>query len=40
MAMDAIEGWILTALRFGDEIPEIDGCVLQYAEEPSLSQVG
>ena len=37
MALDAIEGWILTALRFGDEIPEIDGCVLQYAGEPTVS---
>jgi len=24
MAKDAIEAWVLTALRFGDEIPEID----------------
>jgi len=31
MAKDAIEAWVLTALRFGDEIPEIDGCVLHYA---------
>jgi predicted RNase H-like HicB family nuclease len=30
MAKDAIEAWVLTALRFGDEIPEVDGCVLQY----------
>jgi predicted RNase H-like HicB family nuclease len=35
MAEDAIEAWVLTALRFGDEIPEVDGCVLQYAvDEP------
>ena len=26
MAEDAVKGWILTALRFGDEIPVIDGC--------------
>jgi len=31
MAKDAIEAWIITALRFGDEIPVIDGCYLQYA---------
>jgi predicted RNase H-like HicB family nuclease len=31
MAKDAIEAWIITALRFGDEIPAIDGCYLQYA---------
>lgn len=30
MAKDAIEAWLLTAVRFGDEIPEIDGCILQY----------
>ncbi len=29
MAKDAIESWIMTALRFGDEIPVIDGCILQ-----------
>ena len=33
MAKDAIEAWIITALRFGDEIPAIDGCYLQYAKE-------
>lgn len=31
MAKDAIEAWIITALRFDDEIPAIDGCYLQYA---------
>lgn len=31
MAKDAIEAWVLTALRFGDEIPEVNSCVLQYA---------
>jgi len=31
MAKDAIEAWIITALRFGDEIPAIDDCYLQYA---------
>ncbi|MCL6641755.1 MAG: type II toxin-antitoxin system HicB family antitoxin [Candidatus Bipolaricaulota bacterium] len=31
MAKDAIEAWVLTALRFGDKIPELDGCTLQYA---------
>ena len=35
MAKDAIEAWVLTALRFGDEIPEVDGCVLQYAVDES-----
>ena len=31
MAKDAAEAWVLTALRFGDEIPPIDGNPLQYA---------
>ncbi|NQE53553.1 hypothetical protein C5S29_08165 [ANME-1 cluster archaeon GoMg3.2] len=31
MAKDAIEAWIITALRFGDKIPAIGGCYLQYA---------
>ena len=30
MARDAIEAWVLTAIRFGDEVPTIDGCSLQY----------
>jgi len=30
MARDAIEAWVLTAIRFGDELPIIDGCALQY----------
>ena len=28
MAEDAVQGWLVTALRFGDKIPEIDGFVL------------
>ena len=31
MAKDAAEAWVLTALRFGDEIPPIDDNFLQYA---------
>ena len=31
MAKDAAEAWVLTALRFGDEVPAIDGNSLQYA---------
>ena len=31
MALDAIERWVLAALRFGDEIPLIGGCALRYA---------
>lgn len=35
MAKDAIEAWVLTAVRFGDALPEIDGCTLQYVGECS-----
>ena len=28
MAEDAVRGWIEMAKRFGDEIPEIDSCVV------------
>lgn len=31
MIRDAIEAWVLTAIQFGDPVPEIDGCVLHYA---------
>ena len=30
MAEDAIHGWLVTALRFGDDVPEIDGNGLGY----------
>lgn len=30
MAEDAVQGWLLTAVRFGDEIPLIDGYCLDY----------
>ena len=32
MARDAVEAWVLTAIRFGDVVPEIDGCVLAYGQ--------
>ncbi len=38
MALDAIEGWVLTALRFGDEIPVIDGCALRYASDLAMQK--
>ena len=31
MVEDAAQGWLVTALRFGDEIPVIDGNALGYA---------
>jgi len=36
IAEDAVKGWILTALHFGDEIPLIDECILDYAVHVSL----
>lgn len=30
MAEDAVQGWLVTALRFGDEVPVIDNNVLSY----------
>lgn len=35
MARDAIEAWVLTAVRFGDDLPEIDGCTLHYVGKQS-----
>lgn len=31
MAKDAAEAWVLTALRFGDKVPPIDGNFLQHS---------
>jgi predicted RNase H-like HicB family nuclease len=28
MAEDAVRGWVKIAKQFGDEIPQIDGCVV------------
>ena len=39
MAKDAAEAWILTALRFGDEVPPIDGNSLQYAIDKLRAKV-
>jgi predicted RNase H-like HicB family nuclease len=33
MAEDAVQGWLVTALRFGDEIPVIDGNALGYSTD-------
>ena len=33
MAEDAVHGWLVTALRFGDEIPLLDGNGLEYLIE-------
>ena len=34
MAEDAVHGWLVTALRFGDEIPLVDGYALSYLQDP------
>ncbi len=39
MAKDAAEAWVLTALRFGDEIPPIDGDTLLYAVDEVEAEV-
>jgi len=39
MARDAVEAWVITALRFGDEIPLIDGKSLQYAVDEVETEV-
>lgn len=33
MAEDAVHGWLVTALRFGDPIPIIDGYGLSYVDD-------
>ncbi len=33
MAEDAIQGWLVTALRFGDDVPLIDGYGLGYLND-------
>jgi predicted RNase H-like HicB family nuclease len=33
MAQDAVHGWLVIALRFGDEVPAIDGYRLGYLED-------
>ena len=35
MVQDAVHGWLVTALRFGDEVPAIDGYRLGYLEDGS-----
>jgi antitoxin HicB len=35
MAQDAVHGWLVTALRFSDEVPAIDGYHLGYLEDGS-----
>lgn len=38
MAEDAVHGWLVTALRFGDEIPLIDGYGLGYLDDDTPYQ--
>ena len=37
MAEDAVQGWLVTALRFGDEIPLIDGYGLSYLDDSEVA---
>jgi len=30
---DAVQGWLVTALRFGDKIPKIDGFALSHLSD-------
>jgi predicted RNase H-like HicB family nuclease len=39
MIEDAVEGWLATALRFGDPIPVVDGCTLAYAADAEPDEV-
>ena len=36
MAEDAVHGWLVLALRFGDPIPTIDGYTLAYLDDVSV----
>jgi len=36
MIRDAIEAWVITALRFRDKLPVIDGNALQYSIDDTL----
>jgi predicted RNase H-like HicB family nuclease len=36
MAEDAIQGWLVLALRFGDVIPLLDGNGLEYLAESAV----
>jgi antitoxin HicB len=39
MAENAVQGWLVTALRFGDKIPVIDGNALDHSRRrPILSE--
>ncbi|NPV08551.1 MAG: type II toxin-antitoxin system HicB family antitoxin [Anaerolineae bacterium] len=37
MAEDAVQGWLVMALRFGDEVPVIGGFGLAYATDCSAA---
>jgi predicted RNase H-like HicB family nuclease len=39
MAKDAAEAWVVTALRFQDEVPPIDGNSLQYTTDELSAKV-
>jgi len=37
MAEDAVQGWLMTALRFGDEIPALDNSSLDYVFDRNIA---
>ena len=39
MVEDVVQGWLVTALRFGDERPTIDGNILGYAIDAPAAEL-
>ena len=39
MIEDAVEGWLVTALRFGDPIPAVDAFTLTHAADAESDEV-
>ena len=39
MIEDAMEGWLVTALRFGDPIPVVDGVTMAHAPDAQWDEV-
>ncbi len=38
--IDAIETWILSSLKDGEELPEINGCILRLGERKNNIEIG
>jgi antitoxin HicB len=39
MVEDSVQGWLVTTLRFGDEIPAIEGNILGYALDAPAAEL-